>query len=254
MILRRLSDNLKTQNWTTIAIELAIVILGVFIGSWVNDWSRGRAADRETRELLVELRPEMAHQHQVMAAIRAYFATTAHYADTAYAGWRRDPRVSDSQFVTAAYQASQVYGVSSNGQTWATIFGGDQLRRIRDPAIRSPLQRLMTYDYSQLSYDRVATPYRANVRLLVPNAIQQQIRHACGDRLTHDGQYLMLPPTCPVVIQATAAASTAAVLRAHPELVGQLAQHQAAIATQLINVDLLESQIQALDHALARLG
>jgi len=252
MFARRLTTSLKEQHWMTIVIELLIVILGVFIGNWVNDWSQQRAADRETRELLRELRPEMTRQRESMTSITDYSKVSSHYAETAFAGWRHDPRVSDNDFVIAAYQASQVYGLSANGQTWATIFGGDQLRRINDPAIRAPLQRLMTYDYSLLSYDRMATKYRDNVRLVIPNEIQQQIRRSCGDRLIQEGRALALPATCPITIAG--AASAAAALRAHPELVGQLAQHQSAISTQFVNVALVQTQVDALDRAIAKLG
>jgi len=252
MIFKRTVAKLRAQDWFAIAVELGIVILGVFIGNWVNDWSQQRAADRETRELLRELRPEMTRQRQSMTSITNYFETTSHYADIAFAGWRRDPRVSDNDFVIAAYQASQVYGLSANGQTWATIFGGDQLRRINDPAIRTPLQRLMTYDYTLLSYDRMATKYRDNVRLIIPNEVQRQIRRACGDRLIQDGRALALPATCPITIAD--AGPAAAALRAHPELIGQLAQHQSAISTQFVNVALVETQVEALDKAIAKLG
>jgi hypothetical protein len=251
MIFKRAVAKLRAQEWTAISIELLIVILGVFIGNWVNDWNQERSAERETGELLRQLRPEMARQRESLAAIRTYFERTSHYADSAFAGWRGDPRVSDTQFVIAAYQASQVFGLSANGQTWATIFGGDQLRRIRDPAIRSPLQRLMTFDYTLLSYDRVATKYRDDVRLIIPNEVQQQIRRSCGDRLALNGQGLALPATCPIAIPT--ASSAAAALRAHPELIGELAQHQSAVSTQFENVAMVQSQIDALDQAIARL-
>jgi len=252
MFVRRLTTSLKQQHWMTIFIELMIVILGVFIGNWVNDWSQERAAERETGNLLRQLGPEMARQRDSLGSIQRYFEVTNHYADTAFAGWRRDPRVSDSQFVIAAYQASQIYGLSANGQTWATIFGGEQLRHITDPAIRSPLQRLMSYDYTLLSYDRVATKYRDNVRLIIPNEIQQQIRAKCGDRLIQNGQALALPPACPIAIPDPERA--AAALRAHPELIEQLAQHESAVATQFVNVAMVETQIDALDKAIKRLG
>jgi hypothetical protein len=251
MILRRLTENLRLQNWTTITIELAIVIIGVFVGNSVNDWSQERAADRETRDLLVELRPEMIQQRQSMESIRKYLQITGRYADVAFAGWRRDPRVSDTQFIIAAYQASQSYGISANGQTWAEIFGGDQLRRIKDAAIRRPLQRLMTYDYSLLSYDRLNSKYRNDVRLIIPNDIQQQIRAACGDHLILDGRGLGLPPTCTIDIPGAGGAADG--LRAHPELVGELAQHESLVATQFTNVDLIESQIDELERAIAHL-
>jgi hypothetical protein len=251
MIMRRLSSGLKRQDWMAISIELAIVIVGVFVGNWVNDWSQGRAADRETHDLLVELRPEMSRQRASMESIRNYLQVTADYADVAFAGWRRDPAVSDVQFVIAAYQASQAYGLSANGQTWAEIFGGDQLRRIKNSAISTPLQRLMTYDYSLLSYDRLNSKYRDQVRLVIPNDIQRQIRARCGDRLILQGRGLALPATCPIAIPGAAAA--AADLRAHPELVGELAQHESLIATQFTNVALVESQIDLLDKAIASL-
>lgn len=251
MFVRRLTASLTEQHWVTIFIELIIVIIGVFVGNSVNDWSQERAAERQTKELLVELRPEMIRQWQSMESIRDYLQITGRYADVAFAGWRRDPKVSDAQFVIAAYQASQSYGLSANGQTWAEIFGGDQLRRIKDSAIRTPLQRLMTYDYSLLSYDRLNSKYRDQVRLVIPNDIQRQIRQSCGDRLILEGKGLALPPSCPIAIPDAAAA--AANLRAHPELVGELAQHESLIATQFTNVDLVESQIDELDRAIAHL-
>lgn len=251
MILRRLTENLRLQNWTTIAIELVIVIIGVFVGNSVNDWSQQRMADRETNELLVELRPEMTRQRQSMESITNYLQITSRYADVAFAGWRRDPAVSDAQFVIAAYQASQAYELSANGQTWAEIFGGDQLRRIKDSAISTPLQRLMTYDYSLLSYDRLNSKYRDQVRLVIPNDIQRLIRQRCGDRLILEGKGLALPATCQITIPG--APEAAADLRAHRELVGELAQHESLIATQFTNVALVESQIDELDRAIAHL-
>ena len=40
MILRRLVENLKQQHWTAVAIELVIVVLGVFIGLQVRTGPR----------------------------------------------------------------------------------------------------------------------------------------------------------------------------------------------------------------------
>ena len=42
MILRRVVEKLKQQQWTSVAIELAIVVLGVFIGLQANAWNEGR--------------------------------------------------------------------------------------------------------------------------------------------------------------------------------------------------------------------
>ena len=55
MILRRLSAELRTQNWTTIAIELAIVILGVFIGTQVSNWNNVRLERAKTEQMARDL-------------------------------------------------------------------------------------------------------------------------------------------------------------------------------------------------------
>lgn len=251
MIFRRLTANLRAQNWAAIGIELAIVIVGVFIGTWVANWNQERVAQRDTNALLVQLKPEMAQQKQFVNSARKYFATTQHYAAIAFAGWRGDPSVGDADFVIAAYQASQAYGLSSNEQNWTTIFGGDQLRRISDPAIRAPLQRLMTFDNSILSFRMLMTRYRDDVRLVIPNDVQQLIRKSCDDRLDPNGLTLSLPATCPIDIPS--AATVAAKLRAHPELIAELAQHEGAVAVQLTNLGLFEAQVDALDKEIQRL-
>lgn len=52
MFLRRIIENLKTQNWTAIAIEFAIVIVGVFLGTQVSNWNQERIEKSETAQLL----------------------------------------------------------------------------------------------------------------------------------------------------------------------------------------------------------
>ena len=46
MILRRVVEQLKHQHWAAIAIDLVIVVLGVFIGMQVSNWNE----ERETRQ------------------------------------------------------------------------------------------------------------------------------------------------------------------------------------------------------------
>ena len=39
MVLRRLADNFRAQNWAAVSSELLIVIVGVFIGLQVQQWT-----------------------------------------------------------------------------------------------------------------------------------------------------------------------------------------------------------------------
>lgn len=215
MIYKRFAANLRAQNWFAIAIEFAIVVAGVFVGTQVSNWNADRLEKRETQRMLAQLEPNLRLLSEYYDNAREYYATTRRYSRVALAGWRGDPKVSDSDFVIAAYQSSQIIGVGTNGSAWATVLGADQLRRIDDPAIRTSLSSLMSSDYSMIDLASVDTPYRQNVRRLIPIDIQDAIRARCGDRPhpTRVSQ-TFLPSACNYRIDPSQAARTAATLRA----------------------------------------
>ena len=115
MIFKRFAANLRAQNWLAIAIELAIVVVGVFIGTLVANWNQQRLERSETRRMIVQLQPSLDYLEQYFESARRYYGTTRRYAEVARAGWAGNPAVSDRDFVIAAYQASQIVGVGTNG-------------------------------------------------------------------------------------------------------------------------------------------
>lgn len=58
LILRRVTEHVKTQNWTAVAIDFVIVVIGVFVGLQVQDWSNYRKERREELVLLGRLHVE----------------------------------------------------------------------------------------------------------------------------------------------------------------------------------------------------
>ena len=55
MILRRFSQALKDQNWTTIAIEFVLLVAGVFLGIQAANWNDARAERELIRGHLSEI-------------------------------------------------------------------------------------------------------------------------------------------------------------------------------------------------------
>ena len=255
MILRRLTENLRVQNWTAITIEFVIVVIGVFVGTQVSNWNQERLEKVATSKMLDQLRPEIQNQFEFFDSARVYYRTTKPYAEQALAGWAGDPQISDNQFVIAAYQASQIYGIGINAQNWALTFGGNQMRDIDDQRVRKDLAVVLTADYEPVGFNAMATPYREHVRQVIPDAIQDQIRAHCNDRnVSREGaQYLVvIPPTCLLKLAPNQAARAAAALRAHPQLVNELNWHLAAVANYLTNVDGLESAFRDLEDSLKK--
>ena len=74
MILRRVIEHVKKQEWTAVALDFVIVVVGVFIGIQVSNWNAARADHvREARylnNLAVEIREEVVALDEMMLAHR----------------------------------------------------------------------------------------------------------------------------------------------------------------------------------------
>ena len=132
------------------------MVLGVFVGVQASNWNQARVERAETRRLLMRIEPEIDQIISFAANTRDYYATTRHFAETVFAAWHGDPKVSDNDFVIAAYQASQIHGLGES-QSWAAVFGADQLRNVDDDRLRVPLARLMAFDVENLNSTAVAS-------------------------------------------------------------------------------------------------
>ena len=253
MILRKLTANLKTQNWTAVAIDFLIVVLGVFVGVQASNWNQARLEKQETAHLLKRIEPEIDQIITFADGTRDYYSTTRRFAETAFAAWRGDRQVSDSDFVIAAYQASQIHGLGQS-QSWAAVFGADQLRDVDDDRLRIPLARLMAFDVENLNSTAVASRYREDVRMVIPDSVQQAIRRSCGDRMMPgDTSELTLPHRCPLQLDPATAKQVATDLRAHPELARELRLHLALVSSFLNSLTQYEQEARIVRDRLAAL-
>ena len=58
MLLRRIMDHFKAQNWFAVALDLLIVVVGVFLGFQVNAWNEARKSDVAERAAVLRLQSE----------------------------------------------------------------------------------------------------------------------------------------------------------------------------------------------------
>lgn len=247
MILRRLTANLHAQNWTAIAIDFVIVVIGVFLGIQASNWNQARLERRGVNELLAEMRPEVSRMRAANAARLNYYHLTDGYAREALAGWGGHPQINDRDFVVAAYQASQITASRSESPLKA-LLSSEDIRKIDDPALRWALLRIMNFTYDAMSASAMQSRYREDVRQTIPADIQAVVRQACGDRALPNG-ILVLPPTCGARIAPDRASAAATELRNHPELSSELQFHLAQAANFELNtiwLDQLAANLQKL--------
>lgn len=66
MILHRIADAFKKQDWFVVFIELAIVVVGIYLGLQVDDWQKSRQDRKDEREFYAQL-----HDDLMLAELRA---------------------------------------------------------------------------------------------------------------------------------------------------------------------------------------
>lgn len=72
MLLRRVMEHVKAQNWTAVAIDFVIVVVGVFIGIQVSNWNEARTDRQIEAQHLVRLHQELS---EMSAQAQAAFET-----------------------------------------------------------------------------------------------------------------------------------------------------------------------------------
>jgi len=71
MILRRLADAIRQQNWFTVVLEILIVVAGIFIGLQVDDWNNLRKDHKDEQHYLNRLHDEILNAEKLSARLLA---------------------------------------------------------------------------------------------------------------------------------------------------------------------------------------
>lgn len=69
MLLRRVIEHVQEQNWTAIAIDFVIVVIGVFVGIQVANWNEARVERQLVRGHLTEIAEDLRKYNEYDAAL-----------------------------------------------------------------------------------------------------------------------------------------------------------------------------------------
>ncbi len=82
MLLRRVIEHVREQNWTAVGIDFVIVVIGVFVGIQVSNWNAGRAERELVRghlsEIADDLRTHLALDAALEGSARLRIAAVDH--------------------------------------------------------------------------------------------------------------------------------------------------------------------------------
>ena len=199
MVIRRIRDHVATHDWFAVAVDVGIVVLGVFLGTQAKNWNQariGRATATEYRDQIID---DLKDNEVDLGSRNAYYGAVRTHALAVLAALDSPARPRGEPFLIDAYQASQVWLRPLVRTGYDEMTGAGLTHGIGDRSARS---RLTNY-YTQIrQFDVTAlnlTPYRERVRKALPYPVQLAIRDHCGEQVTtlaNGAQIAAFPDRC----------------------------------------------------------
>lgn len=254
MLLRRVIEHVREQQWTAIWIDLAIVVLGVFLGIQVSNWNAARETQRKSAIFTERLEADLRAESWRYQFLLAYYRDVRDATEAAADALSGKAPLSNEDFLVNAYRATQYKQGASRRATYDELISTGSIGLIED----RKLLGLAVRAYSVATIDNlvkegVESPYRALFRMNVPNDAQRALGRQCGDRYIMPGDYrgfdhVIDYPCKPGLPDATIDAA-AGVLRADPQTLRFLRLRIADIETRLAdltgnNRDVLEGFVE----------
>jgi len=199
MILRRVTQHVRDQNWTAIGIDLVIVVLGVFLGIQIGNWNEERKNEVLAVDYMERLQADLLDEIANWNYTSEYYEATRTHSLAALAGFEQSVEELDDQFLIDLYQASQVLNTSVRKGTYDELLATGRIVYITDDRTR----RLLTNHYSR-SEARTQTQnqqadYRQVLREQMDHRVQRAIREHCDDVYSVDENnftIISLPDDC----------------------------------------------------------
>ena len=214
MILRRITQHVREQNWTAVGIDFVIVVAGVFIGIQVSNWNAARAEDARERRLLGELRSEVAASIAQLGVKREAYAEVGRSGERSVAFLDAGAACGDDCWdpLVDFYHASQWQQVTVPRSTY------DEMRRNGWPRSRAVVDAMEAYHRQA---DQFAQPlqespaYRSLVRGLIPLAAHRPYWERCFVLAGGEERYL---DDCPEGVAPSVSEAAVAAVAAHPDV------------------------------------
>ena len=238
MIQRPITTRLRSLDWAAIAVELLIVVSGVFIGIEVSNWNQARVTDQQAAVFTERLRADLREEYwgyQLLIAYNQEVLKNAEQAVNALAG--RTP-ASDEALLISAYRATQYKQRLRRRSTYDELISTGAIGLIRDQRLRDTAMRLYNVaTIENLAREGMQSRYREAFRMALPNDVQRTLGKNCGDRYIETGDFTaihgVLDYPCRTGLTAQAVGEAANVLRANADLVPLLQLRIADIETRL---------------------
>jgi len=154
VLIRRLAQGFRNQDWFAVVVELLVVIVGLVAAFQVDRWWEDRASRRSEAEYISRLVADLEEDVPALefavslAQVRLDFAD--HLAEVVEDPSRALER--PTYFLAAVVQAAYTYTPSLASHTFEDLRSTGNFKLIRDADIRRELRTYYGYDEGQRQY------------------------------------------------------------------------------------------------------
>ncbi len=178
LILRRITEHVRAQNWTAIVLDLIIVIVGVFIGIQVSNWNDARVARAAEMGFVRAIRDDIEQDIADVQGFVDMLADVSAYGYQVLQSLESDTACDGSCWneLLRLFHASQWINVRTNRATY------DEIKRTglpRDPALRDRLTHYYGLADQYTIINASLPEYRELVRSVVPISVQDHMWAQC---------------------------------------------------------------------------
>ncbi len=252
MLLRRITEHVRQQNWTAITIDFVIVVVGVFIGIQVSNWNDERLRQQTELEYIERIRDDLRANKEDLTQRLQYFGQVRGHALAALDAFEQSSETLGEQFVVDLYQATHMLQREFGRDTYDEILSVGANNAIADVATRQRLSTFYRSIKAQITLLDFIPPYREIIRRSFPYSVSKAMRSNCGDVvLTEDdgSPVIFLPEECDPGLtdgQISEAISEVFELDIHKDLARRITNLDAklwALQLMLDRIELLESEL-----------
>lgn len=256
MILNHLAKALRNRDWSTVLLELSIVVLGVFLGLQVNNWNEARHEDRESAEYTERLIADLKMEAWSYDTMVAYLKDVQSNADRALEVLEGSAVDTNEQLLIYAYRATQYTDSSRRRATFDELTSTGKIGLIRDPFLRDVAASVYTREFiNRATEEGTFAPYRIAFRKLLPVAVQEAVTQNCGDLFVAIGDYSaiqnQLDYPCKTGLSPEQIDNAANLLRNNPEILSLLRLQAVNIRTHIALFTFSNQDLMQGLHAIA---
>ena len=256
MIIPRAIASFRHRDWASVAIEILVVVVGVFIGLQASNWNEDRETKRRAEVFSERLKSDLREEAWGYESQIAYYSDVGDSARRAADALSGGPPLSDEALLIAAYRATQYSGNIRRRATYDELTSTGEIGLIREPALRDLAMRIYTapmFDY--VVQEGINSEYRHWFRLHMPQDVQQALADDCGDKVVTVGDYTgidsQIDYPCSLRLSPEVISSAVAILRNDKEALPLLRLRLADVKTSVANMTTYSADLRVGLRALA---